>query len=141
MPELAPPIAGVRPFIQRRHTPPRANPNHLAPELPAGTVRPLPDDWCYRCDAPGHEGEYACWVPIRPVPTDEAVAMAAMAARAASAVPMALANWTVKDEELIAQVAAKLLDAVDVARQARTHLAVRQALDTGLEDPLEDGDL
>lgn len=137
MPELAPPVAGIRPFIPRRPAPPAHNPNHVARPRPAGEPRALPEDWCYRCDAPGHIGEYACWVPIRPVPTGQAVQTAAMAARAASAVPMALASWTPAHESLIVEVAQRLLDAVDSARAARVHLAGRENWTRELEDPLE----
>lgn len=138
MPELAPLPDGVRPFIPRRPTPPAHNPNHVAKPPAAGAVRPLPADWCYRCNAPGHVGEYACWVPIRPVPTDQAVQTAAMAARAASAVPMALASWTPEHEDLIVAVAQRLLDAVDSARQARRHFVDRELWTRALEEPLED---
>jgi hypothetical protein len=137
MPELAPPPAGVRPFIARRPVPPAHNPNHVAKPAPAGESRALDPDWCYRCNTPGHLGEYACWVPIRPVPADQAVAIAAMAARSAAAVPMALAKWTPAHEDLIMQVAGQLMAAVDSSRMARQHLAGRHLWTRDLEDPLE----
>lgn len=129
MPELAPPAAGVRPFIARRPTPPAINPNHI-PVQPVVELRPLSDDWCYRCDAPGHEGEYACWVPIRPIPTHQAVAQAALAARSAAGVPLALASWEPEHADLIVQVAHGLLHAVDTAREAAVKLAGRHAWET-----------
>lgn len=129
MPELAPPPAGVRPFIARRPTPPVKNPNHVAPPLPAGASRPRPEQWCYRCDAPAHDdddaGGYTCWVPLHPMLVDQAVSMAALAARAASAVPMALASWAPEHEDLVLQVAQKLVEAVDASREARRVLAGR----------------
>lgn len=124
LPQLAPPPAGVRPFISRRHTPAVKNPNHVAVQ-PLTDLRSLPDDWCYRCNAPGHRGEYACWVPIRPIPTDQAVKVAAMAARAAAAVPQALASWTPEHDALMVAVASELLAAVDSSREARRALADR----------------
>lgn len=130
MPELAPPPAGVRPFIARRPTEPTVNPNHVPKPPKLGLVRHLPAEWCYRCDAPAHDDDYSCWVPIRPIPPQQAIAQAALAARAAAGVPLALASWEPEHTDLIVQVAHQLLHAVDTAREAAGKLAARHVWET-----------